>query len=152
MTDISRSKTDAWVLLGELLRDPESLVAGSARRIAVESLRSAIRWGAGKIAVEILKECSPKWEEEYLLKLRFEIDSIKAYDEAQLEKVPEVDAAISELNELIAPKSFHERLLQVVGQWDPASQSVDVDNRLDVQRDLQRTGKRRSITPISHLF
>ncbi len=88
--------------------------------------------------MEILKESSPKWEEEYLLKLRFEIDSIKAYDEAQLEKVPEVDAAISELNELIAPKSFHERLLQVVGQWDPASQSVDVDNRLDVQRELDR--------------
>jgi hypothetical protein len=146
MNDITQSKANAWELLGELILDPEPLVAAAARRIAIEAFRTAVRWRAGGIAVDIMKESSSKWDEESLMKLRIEINLVKAYDRVQLDKVPELDAAISELNKLIAPKSYHERLLQVVGQWDPAGPSVDVGGRPDLERKLDEELAREGLS------
>jgi hypothetical protein len=126
----------AWNLLAGRFADSDAAVAGAAKKLAIEQLRSAIHFGVGAEVMLLLAGRAEGFSRDERVRLREKLEEVRAYDLAYL------DAELEQLQQLegaIAPASFGERLRQRVGVWGPAALRGDdahIDDAL-VEEGLQ---------------
>lgn len=123
------ARTLAWALLAECIGDSDSEVATKAKELALQELRSMVRFGLAGDSLRTLRAVLGRFGPRERVALACCLESIRAYDQKWL------GAAERELRELEAalrPTNFRERLQRHVGAWAPAGRRDD-EERADVE-------------------
>ena len=149
---VVQAKLNSWELLKEPLVDTEPAVAEQARKVAIANLQAAIRWGAGVSAVNVIADTLSTWGERELARLRKELDSIKAYHAGQLEEDSKLGVAVARLSALIAPETFHDRLVDLVGRWFPGDQNLPAEKCQDLEDRLDKELAAEGLSPPTPLL
>ena len=111
-----RARVRAWELLAARFADPETQVASSAKKLASEGLRGAIRSRIGDEAMAIIATHLMDFAPAERVHLREKLEEVTLYDATLLDPLSEYPAR---LEQLLAPNLFRERLRQQVGAWGP---------------------------------
>lgn len=116
--EASQARVNAWALLATRFSDADREVASQAKQVALVELRGAVRSGMGSVAMATVTDHLDTFTEGERVKLRDVLAAVREYDAGWLTLDDEYP---QRLEELLAPKSFRQRLLQRVGAFGPVA-------------------------------
>ncbi|MFC2032822.1 hypothetical protein ACFLUS_05685 [Chloroflexota bacterium] len=125
--EVQRGKREAWSLLCDMTLDQDAVLARKSKEIAIQNLRSTLRWGIGEDIFRILYEIVDKWQEKELADLRAELDSIKHYETSVIKENVKLEEAYNRLRATTEPANYHGKLLDIVGRWSPGGDVVEIE-------------------------
>lgn len=128
-----------WGLLIGRFDDADARVASRARRQAIEHLRDALTTGVGAEVLAGLARHVGDWSLDERVLLREALWLVRQHDVDYLDALGE---DLAQLQDAVAPRSFHERLRQRVCVWQPELEVAE-EERLD--DELAREGLRGDV-------
>ena len=129
----------AWTLLADASRSPSAPLAAAARKIAINSLRGAVRGGLGTLGLDAVRLVAPDLDPSERILLRNKLAEISAYDLGFLHDGSE---AFERLRELLEPRTFGDRLRDKVSRYP---RGVERDTS---ERDAQQLAEEGVSPPV----
>ncbi|MHB8416629.1 MAG: hypothetical protein ACYDCL_01035 [Myxococcales bacterium] len=144
----------AWDLLIEATSDPDAETAAVARRGVADGARSSAHLLLVAPVSSRLSQRVAGWAQGDRLRLRAALDRLRAFDLANLDRSEQ--ATLDLLAASLAPESFHERLVDLVGRnrfLDELPHDYERANRRALEEDqaLARQGLAGSMPLLSEL-
>lgn len=117
------ARSRSWSLLATRFDDDDEEVAGNAKKNAIEGLRRAVRLGDGEAAMAAIASRIRCFSDIERVKLVEAFDAVKLYDMAYVDPASQYPG---ELEQLLAPRSYRDRLRRQVGVWRPGVDHAEV--------------------------
>jgi hypothetical protein len=150
--EVQADKEAAWQLLVKLIVDEDHSVAAKARQIAIDNLRSAIRWGIGVQVFERVASVVDDWDSTDQANLRERLNDIQRHERESLGRDRALKRAVESLEGQVKPTGFHGRLLDVVGRWFPGDQPIGAEDFDRYQAQLDAELAKEGLVPPVHLL
>jgi hypothetical protein len=125
LEDLRRARIEAWALLGERLRDEAETVAGATRALARKAIAAEGHPGILAEALEQLSKSTDTFRDKERAELHETLQrlaSVRVGDPTLKEK-------LHQLTEALAPRSFRERLHDLVGLWGDDETHAEITQR-----------------------
>lgn len=87
-------------------------------------MRSIIHWNVGPQAFAEMAKVAATWPPDGKVDAREKINDILRYDQEFLQAQSGLRESIDSLSRAVAPSNYHDKLVDVVGSWNPGSANV----------------------------
>lgn len=114
----SEAYVRVWEMLVARFADDDGPVAARAKHLAIDELRGAVRHGLGEAVLPLIASQAERLDDDERVRMLDALSSVRAYDDGYVGLGRD---ALQQLEALLRPMTFSQRLHAEVGAWGPAS-------------------------------